>query len=631
MKKIIITLILCTLGMGAWAQSASWLWPVEGAAPGTGIVSTPQSYIDNDLNIEFLFVTAPEGTMVVAPTDGVIATLGIGYNTSVQGWLSWGMPLSTFDESLAHVKADLNRAYNPRFLHGTIGLRTNDGRMLYIGGLTGDIPFQTGQRITRGTPIGRVGYIYEKIGEPSISISVSKNSRQDDPMTPFGLKTTFVPPEEVKPIVSLSKEQAKTDFQVYIDALKELYPGLRNLAAPDEVDTYAAQTAARIDAYPGDIPFGDFWQMMRDANVKFHDSHISLHEPARLDNSASRYMPKLFFGWIGDKLICTNAAEEYGHLIGQPIARVNGVPADSIRNLIAEKISGYDADVQSFTEFVLATTGFLGFLEPPYDMVVEMTDGQRLDLKGENLAINRRRSVRWNAFSMINRHNDRYALRMLNDSTAYIGISTFDLYESAMDDIARFIDSIAGTKHLIIDVRNNPGGNTEVLSKLYSYIAGDTLRLDGYSRVNKQGAYDMLRYSLNYPADAEIFSDFAAEEGKEGFYRHSGSVVRPDSAINYTGRVYVLTHENSVSAASYFAALTVRNHRGVVVGRETRTAYHFMNALKFADIRLPNSLLVITDTAGRGRFRHGGERPGALRTRRAARLRGADLAGRTDL
>ena len=45
----------------------------------------------------------------------------------------------------------------------------------------------------------------------------------------------------------------------------------------------------------------------------------------------------------------------------------------------------------------------------------------------------------------------------------------------------------------------------------------------------------------------------------------------------------------SRSAATIFPAEIVRNRRGVVVGRETGTAYHFMTAYKFADIRLPES------------------------------------------
>ena len=54
-----------------------------------------------------------------------------------------------------------------------------------------------------------------------------------------------------------------------------------------------------------------------------------------------------------------------------------------------------------------------------------------------------------------------------------------------------------------------------------------------------------------------------------------------------------MTNELSASAGALFPAMLVRNRRGVVVGRETRTAFHFMNAVKFADIRLPNSMIAI--------------------------------------
>lgn len=57
----------------------------------------------------------------------------------------------------------------------------------------------------------------------------------------------------------------------------------------------------------------------------------------------------------------------------------------------------------------------------------------------------------------------------------------------------------------------------------------------------------------------------------------------------YGGRLYVLVDEMSCSAATLFPANIMRSHRGVVIGRETRTAYGFMTALKFADFTLPNS------------------------------------------
>ena len=52
----------------------------------------------------------------------------------------------------------------------------------------------------------------------------------------------------------------------------------------------------------------------------------------------------------------------------------------------------------------------------------------------------------------------------------------------------------------------------------------------------------------------------------------------------------MLTNGHSYSASTLFPSVLVRNRRGVSVGRETGSGYHFMTALKYADIRLPNSL-----------------------------------------
>jgi hypothetical protein len=93
----------------------------------------------------------------------------------------------------------------------------------------------------------------------------------------------------------------------------------------------------------------------------------------------------------------------------------------------------------------------------------------------------------------------------------------------------------------------------------------------------------------------ELFPDYVAEEGKAGYFNYSDGqsirVVVPDTIVNYRNKIYVLANENSISAATVFPALVVRSHRGIVVGRETRTAYHFMNALKFTEMRLPHSMI----------------------------------------
>lgn len=90
-----------------------------------------------------------------------------------------------------------------------------------------------------------------------------------------------------------------------------------------------------------------------------------------------------------------------------------------------------------------------------------------------------------------------------------------------------------------------------------------------------------------------MFNEFRQVEGKNGLYLYDkDESVEKDSVRHdvYRGRIYVLINGGSASASTTFAGIMKRNKRGYIVGRETKTAYHYMNAVKFADIQLANSL-----------------------------------------
>lgn len=604
MKKTLFFLAILWAVAACAQEKTTYLWPIDGAKAGTGIVSTPQSYIDGELNFDNIFIAAPEGTTVVSPVDGTIAFLSVGYHSSLTYSFSWKYQ-TNFDQSLPKIREQAGKqGLDSQYIGGDIAIQCADGNRIWISGLTGDQTFKTGQKIARGAPVGRVGYSYRKIKEPSIKLSIDRGGKPADPMTPFGLKTTYVPPAKVKPIASFTKAQLKEDFSVYIDALKECYPGLYDVISPEELDRYVAQTTARIDNHPGDWSYGAASGLISEAVAKIHDSHISTQGPIwRVPSAKANSQQKVALGWLGDTLLCRNADESYQRLIGRPVKSVNGISADSLKRRFSSILGGYDANVKSYVEGLLAYNAVGLFFDREkrtidFDMRLEMADtGETIDVKGG------RPDPKTGGFLpetgeyyMINRHRKGYDLKMLNDSTAYIGLSTFSLSQVRVEEIAHFIDSIARVPNLIIDVRNNSGGNADVLSKLYSYIAGDTLTLDEYERVNKQGGFQSFKYALNRTVEDSSFSHYSPEPGRDGFYLRpeGGHVVHPDSTVNYKGKIYMLTNENSCSAATLLPALLVRNHRGVTVGRETRTAYHFMNALKFVQIRLPNTTIAIT-------------------------------------
>ena len=187
MKFFSILLSLASLSVSA--QNSQWLWPIEGAKTGDNIVCKPQDRIDKELNTGNLFIAAPEGTTVVAPVDGTIGALYVVANTSLKQSVTYGNDGGTFDKSREKLANDKKLPMGLKYINGSIMLRLQDGRKLYISGLRGNIPFKTGQRITKGQTLGTVAYDYRKIGEPHISISVSgKDGKNDDPMTPLDLK-----------------------------------------------------------------------------------------------------------------------------------------------------------------------------------------------------------------------------------------------------------------------------------------------------------------------------------------------------------------------------------------------------------------------------------------------------------
>ena len=580
-----------------------YLWPIKDAKAGENILYFPQDLVDNELNSELLIVSAPEGSIVVAPSDGIFGGYSMTYKPLLQTLYSYGHldGSKSIDERKAELIAsgNLDKSLDPKYITGMATVRTSDGNAIHITGLSGDQKFKPGQQIKRGTPIGRVAHGYFKIAEPSILIEADKNGRKADPMTPFGLKTTYKPFVDPKPVTSLTKEQAVEDFTIYIDALKECFTGLYNVVSPEELDEYVETAIAKINSRRGNIPYGEFRAIIEETVAKVHDSHIHLYPPEWKIGGNSSYMPAIWFGFFSDTLRLSNATEQFKDLIGRQIVSVNNIPADSIKRIIGSKIDGYDARTESFKQYMLAIpAGMIRYFREPYlntrrDMKIRFADEDEINIPGIQRA--EWISNHWKFMTINNDYPGNFQTKMLNDRTAYLGLKSFWLSQVETEKIAAFIDSIAAVPNLVIDMRNNIGGDGAVLGKLYSYIAGDPMTLHGFSKVNSNTKYKVFKYATNYPHDTEMFSDYRPEEGKDGFYQRSeaGSVVRADSLVNYKGRIYMLTNAKSVSAATLLPAMLVRNHRGVTVGRETASAYHFMNAVKFVDIQLPASLIKI--------------------------------------
>ena len=599
MKKYYLSMML---SLAALPVAAQWQWPVKGAKTGESIVYRPQDRIDKELNFDNLFIAAPEGMEVVSPADGTIANLSIDASATLTQMITYGNDGRTFDKSRAIVERTEKTPIPMKYVNGSLTLRLADGRKIHIGGLRGDLPLKTGQRISKGQTLGTVAYAYRQIGQPHICLSVSsKDGKADDPMTPFGLKTTFKKATPVTIPQTLTVKQANEDFDFLISAMKECYPSFGDIITPEQCEQFVNQSKKKLQA---PISYKKFYQIVRSAfTTQFlHDSHawLDTRNPTASDNY---YLPHVLIGGIGRKIIVTQAQLGYEKYLGKEIVSVNGISAKDLIERTRQNLGYYDGHIQSSVERELLISWDTFFLKnlTAQTALMKFADGTTLrdqwvpirQIKGIKPAFSKSAYGRRAAAN----RQSQFSFRLLSDSIALLTLGDFQLDQVQMETIADSLAHHLSIPNLIIDVRQNPGGDVKVCNQLLSwFIDRPTTATTHYDKVNSNSVYQSFVHCTNYSPDDKPFEDYVTREGQEGYYNPStiDAIVLPDSALHYSGHLFVLIDETSQSAATDFPAQLVRCGRAKTIGRETGTGYHYMTAMKFAHLSLPNSHIEFT-------------------------------------
>ena len=259
----------------------NYLWPIPGKQAGEGILYRPQDYIgvadartQAELNFGDLIIGAPLGTPVLCPVDGKIHSALLGYRNS------WSCSYICFDQQTGNFEQDslilLEWDRMPKdkiqYTNLTVSVQASDGKTVVLDGIRSKRLFKKGEMIHRGDTLGTVGFLYKKIKQPCISVHVAKNSKHVDPMTPFGLKTTFIPPK-VNNKTRLTHDEAQTDIDGMITALEDAFPGLYDYTPKEEFDTYIKNRMAAIGET---ISRSDFEVLIFKLLGKIHDSHTAI-------------------------------------------------------------------------------------------------------------------------------------------------------------------------------------------------------------------------------------------------------------------------------------------------------------------------------------------------------------------
>ncbi len=182
------------------------------------------------------------------------------------------------------------------------------------------------------------------------------------------------------------------------------------------------------------------------------------------------------------------------------------------------------------------------------------------------------------------------------DSIGILSINTFVLNTAAFtDSVSTIFREFQAKKvrQLIIDLRQNGGGNNENVSTLFSFMArspfrhlrraemlGKTLTYPSYI----SNATGIDRYPRTHPnGDRYLVND-----------SYSGTrLSNPRDSFHFAGDVVLLTSGATVSAASEFVAVFHDQQRGKIVGEETGGCYYGSTGGSYLQLRLPNCGLEI--------------------------------------
>lgn len=584
------------------AEMGNYLWPIEGKKAGENILYRPQDYIEDEHNFDNLFITAEKGTNIVSPCDGIVVKVGYTCNPSLTNSISYKVE-GSLEAAADSYREDMAKyGIDAKYLSVCIHIQTTDGRIIYIKGLDAEKRrYITGQKVRRGEVLGKIHYCYKKIPQYCIMLSMgTRNGKPTDPMAPFGLKSTFIPPVVQQPKQRLTRVEATADYRQLAASVKEIYPSLEDFMSEAEYETFVEEEIAKI---PESITLVDFARLIMNFNRRIHDSHIWFSYGVSTARHKDVKWSPLWFGKVDGKVKVLFTTKKYREYLGREIACINGRQVDTICLELKKYFNlVYDADVQSVNEWELAKR----MPDYYYTMVEEAQKDNRTIFTfsdGEELTVQLEDKSIVSKYERINSQTPKTALLYAilstgnfysfieNNSTAYIRLKSFSLMDTELEQMLAFIRQIQtnGIENLIIDLRNNGGGHSYVVDKMLEAVMDEPIIHEGgYQKVNA------LTFSgtLNL-GEGSMFNEFKQVEGKKGFYNNNDYESVEKNGVRhdvYRGRIYVLINGMSASASTLFAGIIKRNKRGYIVGRETKTAYHFMNAERFADIQLVNSM-----------------------------------------
>lgn len=403
----------------------------------------------------------------------------------------------------------------------------------------------------------------------------------------------------------LSPREMKDDYDLFKRILEKAHPGLYEYHTKFEITSLFDSLRQTITK---DLSKREFYNVLAFAADKIGCAHtaVYLSEPdiRSLDNK--KYFFPLNLIYIENKL-CVNASDDDLPL-GSIIISVNNISTGDILKdlLFYHTTDGYSTKAKY--KMAAENFGYYYYLHYGASATFEVRYKTATDSSIKKVTLNaipyKKLAGKSGKQFYYDANDYDYDLR-IDDTlgTAFMSIRTFDFSSTSRDKVFtnfmhnsfRLLNSNPSIKNLIIDLRENNGGNYKNCFQLYSYLTNKsfhefdtawtkfkTVPFSAYTSDNfRGGEWDTV--------EEIIEQDFKKDSADLHYLTPEKNEWWQPNRNRFTGNIYLVTNPSVSSAAAYFAALLFNEGRATIVGEETEGGYYKHNGFHLVEYELPNT------------------------------------------
>lgn len=367
----------------------------------------------------------------------------------------------------------------------------------------------------------------------------------------------------------IAPQDLKADFTLLRDTLQKIHPGIYRYKSKQEIDRIFDSCYASIK---DSMQVTEFFALINFAIAAMEDGHSNCRMPRDVMN---KYIDKekifpavLLFIHSKPFIYCCKQNER---LAGTELVSIDNQPMDKVMKRLFAYIPS-DGNIQSRKDWEMNENfpflyNILYGAKDSFEVKVKTTSGEIITT--QLTADLYKHFICPSPFPRPSRY---LTLEYKPGNVAILTVKTFlsEFVKQTGGDFKIFLDSAFDdikekkVKQLVIDIRNNQGGNDENGAILYTYIASKPFR---------------------------YYASLESVQGKFPDSAHPNLKMQYPSANAYHGKLYILANGRSFSASAEFAAIVKTNERGVFVGEEAGGGYYGNTSGDDVFVTLPASKL----------------------------------------